>query len=539
MTFLAKKQFFSIALAIGGLTALRAQDADHTKSVATSEYQWHHGDASKDGVIGISSTKAYEELLVNKKSSKVVVAIIDSGTETFHPDLAPQIWNNTDEIAGNNVDDDKNGYIDDSHGWSFIGGKGGDVDADLLEFTRIYKGLHTRFNNKEASAISDADKKDFERYQRMKADYEDRIGKAKQEQAQVFGVKVFYETANAAMTQKLGVSPLTMAALEAYTPADDSEKQYREFLMICISEDLMSQMVEWEKHVNDQLDYQLSLDFDPRSMVGDDYSNPNERIYGNNHIDGPSADHGTHVAGIVGADRNGFGMDGIADNVELMVIRCVPNGDERDKDVANAIRYAVDNGARVINMSFGKSFSPEKFVVDEAVRYAESKGVLLVHAAGNDAKNIDKEANFPTKFYENKKACKTWIEVGASGPELNTLPAPFSNYGVKEVDVFAPGVDIYSTVPGNKYQNNSGTSMAAPVTAGIAAALFSYYPELTAKDVRAIILKSSVKYKKTEVLMPGEETKQIKFNKLSATGGVVNLYNALQMAATWKPGSAK
>ena len=539
MTFLAKKQIFSLALAIGSIANLRAQESDHTKTVASSEYQWHHGDASKDGVIGISSTKAYEELLINKKSSKVVVAIIDSGTETFHPDLAPRIWTNTDEIGGNNVDDDKNGYIDDVHGWSFIGGKGGDVDADLLEFTRIYKGLNARFSNKEAASISDADKKDFERYQNMKVDYEKRIGKAKEEQAQVFGLKIFYETANAAMTKKLGISPLTMEALEAYSPADDSEKQYREFLMICISEDLMGQMGEWEKHVNDQLNYQLSLDFDPRSMVGDDYSNPNERIYGNNHIDGPSADHGTHVAGIVGAARNGFGVDGIADNVELMVIRCVPDGDERDKDVANAIRYATDNGARVINMSFGKSFSPEKFVVDEAVRYAESKGVLLVHAAGNDSKNIDEEANFPTKFYENKKACSTWIEVGASGPQLNTLPAPFSNYGKKEVDVFAPGVDIYATVPGNKYQNNSGTSMAAPVTAGIAAALFSYYPELTAKDVKAIILKSSVKYKKTEVVMPGDDTKLIKFKELSATGGVVNLYNALQMASTWKPKSAK
>ncbi|MEZ4800088.1 MAG: S8 family serine peptidase [Flavobacteriales bacterium] len=276
--------------------------------------------------------------------------------------------------------------------------------------------------------------------------------------------------------------------------------------------------------------FSYNLDMDTRTIVGDDYANVNQRNYGNNHVDGPAAEHGMHVAGIIGAVVNGFGIDGIAHNVKLMIIRCVPNGDERDKDVANAIRYAVDNGAKVINMSFGKSYSPQKEAVDEAVRYAESKGVLLIHAAGNDSKNIDKSDNFPTKKYLNGKTCSTWIEVGASGSTPGELVAPFSNYGKKSVDVFAPGVDIYSTYTGGSYKKESGTRcMASPVTAGVAAALWSMYPELTAQQVKEILIKSAVPYKKLKVTLPGSETeekpdgKPIAFGSLSKTGAVVNL----------------
>ncbi len=539
MIFSLKRHLIALALTVGSASLILAQEVDHTKTIASDELQWHHGDYSKDGVVGISTRKAYEELLKNKPSTKIVVAIIDSGTESFHPDLKDNIWINTDEIPANGIDDDKNGYIDDVHGWSFIGGKDGDVDADLLEFTRIYKDLHKRFSKKDAKSIASDDAKDYKRYLEMKKNYESRLEKAKEEKAQVLGLSLFYEMANKELCSQLKKENLTMADVEAFDPKNDTERQYKEFMKVCIQEDLVSQMAEWKKNADIQIKYQLSLDYDPRSLVGDNYADTKEQFYGNNHIDGPSADHGTHVAGIVGATRNAYGVDGVCENVQLMVIRCVPNGDERDKDVANAIRYAVDNGARVINMSFGKSYSPQKFAVDEAVRYAESKGVLLVHAAGNDSKNIDTQANFPTKFYEDGKACSTWIEVGASGPELKTLPAEFTNYGVKEVDVFAPGVDIYASVPDNKYQKNSGTSMASPVTAGVAATILSYYPELTAKDVKAIILQSSSKYGKTKVVMPGSPKKKVKFKKLSATGGVVNLYEALKLASTWTPGSAK
>jgi cell wall-associated protease len=224
----------------------------------------------------------------------------------------------------------------------------------------------------------------------------------------------------------------------------------------------------------------------------------------------------------------------VADNVSIMVIRAVPDGDEHDKDVANAIRYAVDNGAWVVNMSFGKSFSPRKAWVDEAVRYAESKDVLLVHAAGNDAKDIDVEDNFPNNRYgdDRSRTARNWITVGASGPTLKELTASFSNYG-KDVDVFSPGVEIYSTLPGgDQYGNQQGTSMASPVTAGIAALLLSHYPELSAVQVKDVIEKSVTKVT-AKVAKPGTED-EVSLSDISKTGGIVNAYEALRLAATVK-----
>ncbi|HRO72206.1 MAG TPA: S8 family serine peptidase, partial [Saprospiraceae bacterium] len=285
-------------------------------------------------------------------------------------------------------------------------------------------------------------------------------------------------------------------------------------------------------------------DFDPRkTIVMDDYNNPRERNYGNNDVTGPDPLHGTHVAGIVGAVRNNnIGMDGVATNVKLMSVRTVPDGDERDKDVANAIRYAVDNGASVINMSFGKGFGTHKDVVDEAVKYAASKDVLLVHAAGNSAQNNDVVASFPNAPYDKKtgflffkknRMAKNWIEVGALNyKDGEDAAAPFSNYGQTRVDLFAPGMKIYSTMPDNEYAELQGTSMAAPVVAGVAAVIRSVYPKLTAEQVKEAIMKS-VTPLNHNVKVPG--TKEIQpFSKLSVSGGVVNLYNALVYASTMK-----
>lgn len=282
------------------------------------------------------------------------------------------------------------------------------------------------------------------------------------------------------------------------------------------------------------VNYGYNENFDSREIVGDNINNSQERNYGNNDVEGPDPDHGTHVAGIIAADRkNNLGIKGIADNVKIMVVRAVPNGDERDKDVANAIIYAVDNGAKIINMSFGKSFSPQKEAVDKAVRYAEQKGVLLVHAAGNDSEDIDVNKNYPSKFYLDGKEAKNWIEVGASSAGSDEdLVGSFSNYGRKMVSLFAPGVEIYSTVPDNKYKNNDGTSMASPATAGVAALLMSYFPELTALQVKDILMKSSRKFDNLKVQKPGGG--KVDFNQLSASGGLVNAYEAVKMAKAMK-----
>jgi subtilisin family serine protease len=294
------------------------------------------------------------------------------------------------------------------------------------------------------------------------------------------------------------------------------------------------------KSLEGQLKYGLNPDFDTRTIVGDHYSDPTEHRYGNADVMGQDAKHGTHVAGIIGAVRgNGVGIDGIAPAVKFMMIRTVPDGDERDKDIANAIRYAVDNGAQIISMSFGKPYSPYKSAVDEAVKYADAHGVLMVHAAGNDGADLSKGKNFPTPAFMGGGHAINWIEVGASSWKGGTdLAAPFSNYGKNEVDVFAPGVDILSTVPGNDYERDSGTSMAAPVVSGLAALIMGFYPNLSAADVRKIIISSVARHADQMVTKPGSDDK-VPFGSLSISGGIVNAYRAIQMAEQMSGGKAQ
>jgi subtilisin family serine protease len=215
--------------------------------------------------------------------------------------------------------------------------------------------------------------------------------------------------------------------------------------------------------------------------------------------------------------------------VRIMSVRVTPDGDERDKDVANGIRYAVDHGALVINMSFGKGYSPEKPVVDSAVRYAESKGVLLVHAAGNDGSDNDRVPSYPTAGYLGGGRAANWLEVGASTFRRSALAARFSNYGRTAVDLFAPGQDIYATLPNQRYGRQSGTSMAAPTVSGVAALLLAYFPRLTPMDVRRILLASVTRYPDARVPAPGGGP-PVPFASLSATGGVVNAYAAVRQA---------
>jgi subtilisin family serine protease len=396
----------------------------------------------------------------------------------------------------------------------------------------------------------------------MQKQYDDRMAKAQEGFTQYSMLASIFESAQTNISNHLGKETYTLEEVKAIQPTDEMMQASVEFVILAMEQGFAGELADGVKHFETMMNYQLNLDFDPRELVGDNYADVNERYYGNNHIDGPEGEHGTHVGGIVAATRNDIGMNGVSNSAQLMIIRCVPNGDERDKDVANAIRYATDNGARVINMSFGKSYSPQKAAVDDAVKYAESKGVLLIHAAGNDTKNIDVEANFPKDKYNDGSYCSTWLEIGASGPSRDMLMADFSNYGKQSVDVFAPGVDIYSTIPGSLYKDNSGTSMAAPVTSGVAATILSYYPHLTAADVKQIIMQSAVDYGKEKVTMiesrkglgkffakifiskkknettnpPAREYKEkkYKFSNFSVTGGVINLYEALKLAENWK-----
>lgn len=492
---------------------------------------WFNLDFKTDKVHGISTEKAYKELLKDKKSKPVIVAVIDGGTEVNHEDLKDVMWVNEKEVAGNNLDDDKNGFIDDVNGWNFIGGKDASVVEDNLEITRVYAKLKEKFDGLNEASILPADKSEYELYKKVSQTYQKKYKNAQRmslvydELAEsISKIKDFVKTSTPSKEQLKSFKPSSQMDAVALKEVNAVVKNKKSI------DDLLANINEGKAYFKSQLDFHLNLTFNSRKIIGDDYNNLSDMNYGNNRVSGPKGDHGTHVAGIIAAVRNNkFGIEGVSSNTQIMVLRAVPDGDERDKDVANAIRYAVNNGARVINMSFGKSFSPNKTYVDDAIRYAIEKDVLIIHAAGNDHSNIDTVENFPTaQFLNEKTKASNWIEVGASTwMKKKNLTAPFSNFGKNTVDVFAPGYDIYSCIPESKYTDMSGTSMAAPVVAGLAAVLRSYFPTITAQQTKELILQSSIKYDK-KVFIPGTKTKVL-LSDISVTGGIANLYEAVKL----------
>lgn len=500
---------------------------------------WQNLDLKTDSTFGISTEKAYNELLKGKKSTPVIVAVLDGGVDILHEDLKSVLWLNKKEKAGDGKDNDKNGYIDDVNGWNFLGSAKGSVNYETLELTRLVRRDNARFAGKDSSSVSAADLAAFKTYQLNKAELEKELAEAKA------GIQRFEGIKNAidGIVKKIGKENPTLTDFEQFSPGNDMEANIKRGMLQQLKEGTFeefykAQILPGYNHFKSQIDYNLNVDYNPRDIVGDDPNNSKEKFYGNNDVAGPDASHGSHVAGIIGADRtNELGIKGVADNVLIMGVRSVPNGDERDKDVANAIRYAVDNGAKVINMSFGKSYSWDKEAVDAAVKYAVSKDVLLVHAAGNDNKNLEVEPNYPNPQYVAGGTASSWITVGASGwANDGTIKASFSNYGKTSVDVFAPGVNINSTIPGSKYAKFNGTSMASPVVAGLAALIRSYYPKLKANEVKDIIMKSVVKVDQTVTITGEDETagKTVPFSDLCVTGGIVNTYNALKLASEYK-----
>jgi subtilisin family serine protease len=507
---------------------------------------WHLRDKTKDGYYGISLQQAYE-FLKNRKSTPVIVAVIDSGIDTLHEDLKPVLWRNPGEIPGNGIDDDGNGYVDDVYGWNFIGGKDGrNVKEDSYEAARLYHALKHKYNGSvDESKLSPQELEEYRLFLRAKGDIEHSATDA---QANLLFLRGLYRKSGSADTllREKFKPEYTGHELVAFKPANSKESDakatmitlFRGFEMMDATNVFL--MGEFTSYYNGLEKKAEAMNTPPKNyrqeIVQDNYEDFNDRFYGNNDVMANTPYHGTHVAGIIGAVRNNnLGVDGVADNVRIMVIRAVPDGDEHDKDIAHAIRYAVDNGARVINMSFGKSFSPQKHWVDDAVRYAQKKGVLLVHAAGNDGKNLDSTANFPNPvFADTKQRATNFITVGASGdPQTGGLAADFSNYGKQEVDVFAPGVKIYSTIPGgNTYGFSQGTSMASPVVAGLAALLLSYFPNLTPEQVKYCIEKGA-QDPELMVKKPGSNDKD-HFNAFSRTGGIINAYESVKIAAGLK-----
>ena len=509
----------------------------------TELHVWSHMDLQADSIPGMSIAKAYQ-FLEGKQGTTVIVAIADSGIDVEHEDLISVAWINPNEIAGNNKDDDNNGYVDDIHGWNFLGSKDGKiVNSDQLEMTRIVKKGMDFFGDKKASEISNVNKIEFEQYRELKEKYTKSFAAHKQElvNLQQTEDRIHQIEQNFKEVKTfLGAADFTVEDLKKARPesAQLAAKiaDVSNMLSRGMSEDSLldykKQLKAYKKAKDASKSY--DLDFNGRQSLEDDLYDITDTDYGNNNVIGSKdlESHGTHVAGIVAASRNNDkGVNGVANNVKIMAVRMVPDGDEHDKDVALGIRYAADNGAKVINTSFGKGYSPNKKWVYDAIKYAAKKDVLIVNAAGNDGKNIDVVSTFPNDSEDLiNEVSDNVLTIGAMSLHYDEkLPANFSNYGKKNVDVFAPGVDIYATTPKDEYAPNSGTSMAAPSAAGVAALVRSYYPQLSASQVKHILMNSGIKIN-FEVIKPGTADEKVSFSDLSVSGRVVNGYNALKMA---------
>lgn len=483
---------------------------------------------------GMSTEKAYKKLK-NITPETVIVAIIDSGIDIEHEDLQGKIWTNTGEIPGNGIDDDKNGYIDDIHGWNFLGNKNGEnVNQARLNVTRIYADLKPKYDAIDSADVKSEDAKEYALYLETKEEVESNRAKYEGIIAQTIQFKEqMLPMLPGMIANMMEVEEYDEKSLKKWKAEGAQQEQMKQMGLALLSGDLSEEAIDKQiTQIQGMIDGHYNPDLNERAIIGDDVYDITDTDYGNNDYEGPDALHGTHVGGIVAATRgNGLGGDGVADNVVLMSLRAVPDGDEFDKDIALAIRYAVDNGAKVINGSFGKSYSSLQKEVYEAIIYAQENDVLFVHAAGNSANDLAINSNFPAVRYDFQELPFTHLlTIGASTRvHEKELAARFSNYGKNEVDIFAPGYEIYNTFPDNKYEAIAGTSMASPMVAGVAALLKGYFPSLTMAEVRQIILDSGDYFGDTYQKVPGSE-ELVKFDNLSRYGKVVNVKAAVELA---------
>lgn len=500
---------------------------------------WFHLDPVKDTVPGMSVQRTYDEIIKKRQGQMVIVGVIDSGIDIEHEDLKNVIWTNPGEIPGNGIDDDGNGYIDDIHGWNFLG----DIVGEQMEYVRIMLRLAPKYENASPDEIKPEDREEYALYLKAREEY-------LKEKQEALSIKVQYESiydiikpAHEKVSEKLEKENYTIEDLGSLENEIAFQREVF-FLeqMFSFSDNIpqvIKELGDGIKYFSSRLNYHFNVNEDFRAILGDDPYDITDVPIGNNQVSGPDpkkedAKHGTHVSGIIAGQRNnGIGMNGVAQNVQIMAIRAVPDGDEYDKDVALAIRYAVDNGAKVINTSFGKMYSTNPEWVYDAIKYASDNDVLIVNAAGNDGFNLD-DPNltvFPNdQRIENPSLSNSFLTVGALNYVYGEeMIASFSNYGKQQVDVFAPGVQIWSTTPNNEYEFQMGTSMAAPAVAGVAAMLRSYYPQLTAAQVKQIIMDSGIP-SSTLVILGGEADNKKPFSEISKSGKMVNMYNAFIMA---------
>jgi len=501
---------------------------------------WHHKDKDLDSIAGISLERAHSEFIKKKKGKEIIVAIIDTQVDILHEDLKNKIYVNRDEIPENGIDDDRNGYIDDIHGWNFLGHKdGGSTYYGAPDHMRIIKRLQRKFKDKDSTAIASKNYADYLKYKRALELRKQDIAKA--EGRINYGERLIeaYKDSKEAFSEVLTDDRFTQQDLDSITAKDDNEAFLLNYLgNVTRLEMTPEDMFEILKNAIARKYTMNNIYYNDRKYIGDDMYDYDDINYGNSEV-GEQASlylHGTQIAGIIGAERNnGLGIRGISNDVSLMILSIAPFGDELDKDFYNAIRYAVDNGASVINFSSGKKIADNEEILLKALKYAEDHDVLIVGSAGNTRSDIDRSENihYPVDYNGNKELVSNFLSVGSSSQEINeSIYSSYSNYGKTNVDVFAPGKDILVThATKKKYIETSGTSLSSGITSGIAALIRSYYPTLTAPEVKQILMDSSVKYG-ILVDVPTKENpeQQLPFSELSKSGGIVNAYNALLMA---------
>ncbi|MBG7630454.1 MAG: S8 family serine peptidase [Bacteroidetes bacterium] len=498
---------------------------------------WHLKDYESDGVPGISLDKLYDELIKNQKGKQIIVAIIDTEIDINHEDLKDFIWINNDEQPNNGVDDDNNGYVDDVNGWNFIGNKnGGNLICSNFSYTRKLKELIPIFKGKTKEEVGN-DTLNFKIYQRALMDHQNMKRQLKEDYEYVEFLNTGFPRSKKLLDSIFRGSTYTINQLDSlYTifKKQDSIKAADIYFMIdFLNFDMhgYADNLAYESNLIEK--YSNNISFDDRAIIGDNVNDIEDRDYGSPFITNSLKEftHGSIVSGVLAAHRtNNKGVRGITNTVKLMPL-CIQAkfGAETDKDLALSIKYAVENGAQVINISANRTYELHNEWVQQALLYAEEQNVLVVKGAGNSETDIDKIITYPNKNTKDH-VLNNFIVVGATGMELNSNFKPvWANYGRKTVDFYAPGESILTTTPFDSYKVDSGSSLSTAITSGVAALLLSYYPDLKVSEIRQILMESATRYD-LDIELDYDSNTTVPFSKLSNSGGVLNAFNAFVLA---------
>ena len=529
-----------------------------------ADLDWYNCSFDKDGVYGAEVNKAYDFLKGKKIKKRPVVALIGAGMDIEHEDLKQAIWVNSKEKA-DGKDNDKNGLVDDINGWNFLGGKDGQVmEATMREGDREFLRLKDKyadyiFDGKNYNKVIDgkltkvADPENIDEYNYFfkKVLPESPVAGSYCGWQLTYVLKAYADKFDQMMKERFPGKELTEAEFGiCYDPKAPRDSLSEVAFMMCAMGFGVYKTDKWETvyagiRSGGQIE-QAKAEYERKvgqfgsdgrkDIIGDNYLDINDNKYGNKVLLTADATIGTMEAGIIVAKReNGLGSNGIMDQAEIMTLRVAANGEPYLKDIALAIRYAVDHQADIIMLPVQNTLYPEdqKKWISEALEYAESKGVFCVTPAWEGAQDLAVETYYPNRWMTGKKELTNLMVVCSS--DKNGNPSMNSNYGAKEVDLYAPGMEIYSTYTGDTYQSGTGLGLAAATTVGVAALIKAYYPHLTGTQIRNILLETVTSRKDAEVekgiVVDGKPTQDLfLFGDLCLSGGIINAYQAVVAA---------